>query len=134
MTEEIVGPVFTVYVYPYGAYEETLQLCDDSKPFALTGLIFGPDRTAIEQAEHLFRNAAGNFCINDKPTGAVVSRQPFGGSRHSGTNDKAGSVRELSKKPWYLLLILPTGAWPSGRPRVCAASNLLHQRLGEPSI
>ena len=65
-------------------------MCDDSKPFALTGLIFGPDRTVIGQAEHLFRNAAGNFCINDKPTGAVVSRQPFGGSRHSGTNDKAG--------------------------------------------
>jgi 1-pyrroline-5-carboxylate dehydrogenase len=90
MTEEIFGPVLTVYVYGDDAYEETLRLCDTSTPYGLTGAIFAQDRRAIAQAESSLRYAAGNFYINDKPTGAVVARQPFGGARHSGTNDKAG--------------------------------------------
>lgn len=90
MTEEIFGPVLTVYVYPDDAYLETLRLCDNSTPYGLTGSIVARDREAIAQAESMLRFAAGNFYINDKPTGAVVGRQPFGGARHSGTNDKAG--------------------------------------------
>jgi 1-pyrroline-5-carboxylate dehydrogenase len=90
MTEEIFGPVLTVYVYPDDGYEETLRLCESSAAFALTGSIFAQDREAILQAERILRYAAGNFYINDKPTGAIVGRQPFGGARRSGTNDKAG--------------------------------------------
>jgi 1-pyrroline-5-carboxylate dehydrogenase len=91
MTEEIFGPVLTVLVYPDNAYEETLKRCDTSTGYGLTGSIFARDRQAIAQAEAILRHAAGNFYINDKPTGAVVGRQPFGGARRSGTNDKAGS-------------------------------------------
>lgn len=91
MTEEIFGPVLTVYIYPDNEFEQTLKLCDETSPFALTGSIFAQDRNAIVCAERVLRYAAGNFYINDKPTGAVVGRQPFGGARHSGTNDKAGS-------------------------------------------
>ena len=90
MTEEIFGPVLTVYVYPDEAYEEVLKLCATSTSYALTGSIFAKDRQAIVQAERALRFAAGNFYINDKPTGAIVGRQPFGGARRSGTNDKAG--------------------------------------------
>jgi 1-pyrroline-5-carboxylate dehydrogenase len=97
MTEEIFGPVLTVYVYPDNEFEKTLKLCDASTPFALTGSIFAQDRYAIVQAEQILRYAAGNFYINDKPTGAVVGRQPFGGARHSGTNDKAGSWVNLMR-------------------------------------
>lgn len=97
MTEEIFGPVLTVYIYPDGEYEKTLKLCDESTQFALTGSIFAQDRYAIVQAEQALRYAAGNFYINDKPTGAVVGRQPFGGARHSGTNDKAGSWVNLMR-------------------------------------
>ncbi len=88
--EEIFGPVLTVYVYPDDQYEQTLQLCDESTEYGLTGSIFAKDRRAIALAERVLRFAAGNFYINDKPTGAIVGRQPFGGARHSGTNDKAG--------------------------------------------
>jgi 1-pyrroline-5-carboxylate dehydrogenase len=88
--EEIFGPVLTVYVYPDGEYEQTLKLCDESTPYGLTGSIFAKDRQAIALAERVLRFSAGNFYINDKPTGAIVGRQPFGGARHSGTNDKAG--------------------------------------------
>lgn len=95
MCEEIFGPVITVHVYPDAAYEDTLRLCDRSTPYALTGSIFARDRTAIAAASRLLRHAAGNFYINDKPTGAVVGQQPFGGSRASGTNDKAGSFLNL---------------------------------------
>jgi 1-pyrroline-5-carboxylate dehydrogenase len=91
MTEEVFGPVLTVYVYRDETYEEVLRLCDTATPYGLTGAIFARDRAAIAQAESTLRYAAGNFYINDKPTGAVVGRQPFGGARHSGTNDKAGS-------------------------------------------
>ncbi len=88
--EEIFGPVLTVYVYPDDQYEQTLKLCDESTEYGLTGSIFAKDRRAIALAERVLRFAAGNFYINDKPTGAIVGRQPFGGARHSGTNDKAG--------------------------------------------
>jgi len=97
MTEEIFGPVLTVHVYRDDAYEDTLRLCDTSTPYGLTGAIFAQDRRAIAQAESILRYAAGNFYINDKPTGAIVARQPFGGARHSGTNDKAGSWLNLTR-------------------------------------
>ncbi|RDE10909.1 MAG: 1-pyrroline-5-carboxylate dehydrogenase [Candidatus Thorarchaeota archaeon] len=91
LEDEIFGPVLTVFVYPDREYEKTLHLCDETSPYALTGSIFAKDREAILLATNILENAAGNFYINDKPTGAVVGRQPFGGARASGTNDKAGS-------------------------------------------
>jgi len=95
MQEEIFGPVLTIYVYDDAKYNETLQLCDQTSPYALTGSIFARDRQAIELASQTLLHAAGNFYINDKPTGAVVGQQPFGGGRASGTNDKAGSMINL---------------------------------------
>ena len=95
MCEEIFAPVVSVYVYPDAQYEEMLRVCDQSAPYALTGAIFARDRKAINIALRELRFAAGNFYINDKPTGAVVGQQPFGGSRASGTNDKAGSALNL---------------------------------------
>jgi len=95
MVEEIFGPVVTVYVYKDNEYEATLKLCDETSPYGLTGAIFATDRKAIILAENILRHSAGNFYINDKPTGAVVAQQPFGGSRASGTNDKAGSKLNL---------------------------------------
>jgi len=91
LEEEIFGPVLTVYPYPDEEYEKVLQLCDETSPYALTGGVFARDREAVLQASTRLRNAAGNFYINDKPTGSVVNQQPFGGARRSGTNDKAGS-------------------------------------------
>ena len=88
MVEEIFGPVITIYVYDDNKYEETLELCDRTSPYGLTGSIFARDRYAIDMAFNKLRYAAGNFYINDKPTGAVIAQQPFGGSRASGTNDK----------------------------------------------
>ena len=95
MQEEIFGPVLTIYVYPENEFEETLTLVDETSPYALTGAIFSRDRYAIDLAAKRLVNAAGNFYINDKPTGAVVGQQPFGGARASGTNDKAGSMMNL---------------------------------------
>jgi 1-pyrroline-5-carboxylate dehydrogenase len=95
MEEEIFGPVLTVYVYPDDKYEETLILCSQTSQYALTGSIFAKDRCAVATAERLLVNAAGNFYINDKPTGSVVGQQPFGGARMSGTNDKSGSMINL---------------------------------------
>lgn len=95
MEEEVFGPVLTVYVYPEKEFEETLELCNRTSPYGLTGAILAQDRTAIIKAFEALRFAAGNFYINDKPTGAVVGQQPFGGSRASGTNDKAGSMLNL---------------------------------------
>ena len=95
MCEEIFGPVLTIYVYPAGRFDRALELVDTTSPYALTGSIIARDRSAIEQATVRLRNAAGNFYINDKPTGAVVGQQPFGGARASGTNDKAGSMLNL---------------------------------------
>ncbi|MGD8596527.1 MAG: L-glutamate gamma-semialdehyde dehydrogenase [Anaerolineae bacterium] len=97
MEEEIFGPVLTVYVYPETAYEETLHLCDTTSPYGLTGAVFAQDRRAVHTAANILRHAAGNFYVNDKPTGAVVGLQPFGGSRASGTNDKAGSPLNLER-------------------------------------
>jgi 1-pyrroline-5-carboxylate dehydrogenase len=95
MCEEIFGPVLTVYVYHEDNFEQTLELVDSTSPYALTGSIFSKDRYAVELATTKLRNAAGNFYINDKPTGAVVGQQPFGGARGSGTNDKAGAKVNL---------------------------------------
>lgn len=95
MEEEIFGPVLTIFVYNDEKYEETLHLCNETSPYALTGAVFAKDRQAISAADEILRHSAGNFYINDKPTGAVVGQQPFGGSRASGTNDKAGSMINL---------------------------------------
>ena len=95
MCEEIFGPVLTAYVYDDAKWEETLGVIDRTSPYALTGAVFARDRGAVRQAAAALRNAAGNFYINDKPTGAVVGQQPFGGGRASGTNDKAGSKMNL---------------------------------------
>ncbi len=95
LRDELFGPVVTTYVYPENRYEETLELIDKGAPYALTGAVFARDRSAIEQAEEKLEYAAGNFYVNDKPTGAVVGQQPFGGGRASGTNDKAGSMWNL---------------------------------------
>ncbi len=95
MEEEIFGPVMTIYVYDDAEFAKTLHLCDATSPYALTGAIFATDRSAITLAERTLRNAAGNFYINDKPTGAVVGQQPFGGGRASGTNDKAGGIQNM---------------------------------------
>jgi 1-pyrroline-5-carboxylate dehydrogenase len=95
MEEEIFGPVLTIYVYPENDYEATLKIVDETSPYALTGAVFANDQYALTLANELLRNAAGNFYINDKPTGAVVGQQPFGGARSSGTNDKAGSIINL---------------------------------------
>lgn len=95
MCEEIFGPVLTVYIYEDQRFDETLTLCDTGTPYALTGAIFAQERTALHTMGTALRHAAGNLYINDKPTGAVVGQQPFGGSRASGTNDKAGSMLNL---------------------------------------
>ena len=95
MCEEIFGPVVTAYVYPDVRWHETLSVVDETSPYALTGAIFSRDRKAIREAVSSLRHAAGNFYVNDKPTGAVVGQQPFGGARGSGTNDKAGSKLNL---------------------------------------
>lgn len=95
MVEEIFGPVLTVYVYPDNKFEETIKICDTASPYSLTGAIFSQDRQAIVEMEKAFTGSAGNFYINDKPTGAVIGQQPFGGARASGTNDKAGSILNL---------------------------------------
>jgi 1-pyrroline-5-carboxylate dehydrogenase len=95
LCEEIFGPVVTAYVYPDAKYAETLEIVDRTSPYALTGAVFAQDRAAALQAQQALRHAAGNFYLNDKPTGAVVGQQPFGGARASGTNDKAGSKLNL---------------------------------------
>jgi 1-pyrroline-5-carboxylate dehydrogenase len=97
MQRELFGPLLCVYVYPDDRYEQILELADRTSPYALTGSVFARDRGAIEQAGRALRFAAGNFYVNDKPTGAVVGQQPFGGSRASGTNDKAGSPLNLAR-------------------------------------
>ncbi len=97
MCEEIFGPVVTVYVYPDKQWTETLKLVDATSPYALTGAVFATDRAALREADRALRFAAGNYYVNDKPTGAVVGQQPFGGGRASGTNDKAGSILNLMR-------------------------------------
>jgi 1-pyrroline-5-carboxylate dehydrogenase len=111
MKEEIFGPVMTIYLYEDEKYTETLHLCDETSPYALTGSIFSTDRYAQVEACRILRNAAGNFYYNDKPSGAVVGLQPFGGARKSGTNDKAGSylnlIRWISPRTIKETLIAP---------------------------
>ncbi len=97
MCEEIFGPVVTAYAYPDAKWAETLEILDKTSPYALTGAVFAGERSAVREATSALRNAAGNFYINDKPTGAVVGQQPFGGARASGTNDKAGSRANLTR-------------------------------------
>jgi 1-pyrroline-5-carboxylate dehydrogenase len=97
MCEELFGPVLTIYVYDADRFEETLELVDSTSEYALTGAILSQDRYAIDLATWKLRNSAGNFYINDKPTGAVVGQQPFGGARASGTNDKAGAMINLMR-------------------------------------
>jgi 1-pyrroline-5-carboxylate dehydrogenase len=95
MRDELFGPVVTTYVYDEGRWDDTLDLIDKTAPYGLTGAVFSEDRAAVDDAQERLRYAAGNFYVNDKPTGAVVGQQPFGGSRASGTNDKAGSMWNL---------------------------------------
>ena len=95
METELFGPVLTIFVYEDENWHEVLKLVDTTSQYALTGAIFGQDRYAVVEATNALENAAGNFYINDKPTGAVVGNQPFGGGRASGTNDKAGSMQNL---------------------------------------
>ncbi|MCG3206617.1 MAG: 1-pyrroline-5-carboxylate dehydrogenase 1 [Anaerolineae bacterium] len=114
MEEEIFGPVVTIFVYADEQFDETVSLCDTTSPYALTGAIFAQDRHAIVQMSNALRNAAGNFYINDKPTGAVVGQQPFGGGRASGTNDKAGSAMNMLR--WMTVramkeTMLPPADW-----------------------
>ena len=97
LREEIFGPVLTTFVYDDDTWAETMALVDGTSPYALTGAVFAQDRRAVVQASSALRYAAGNFYINDKPTGAVVGQQPFGGARGSGTNDKAGSKLNLTR-------------------------------------
>lgn len=112
MCEEIFGPVVTIYVYDADKFEETLDILDETSDYALTGAIFSQCRYAIGTATDKLQNAAGNFYINDKPTGAVVGQQPFGGARGSGTNDKAGSYMNLlrwtSPRAFKEALVPPT--------------------------
>ncbi len=114
MQEEIFGPLVTVYVYEDSRWSDMLAVVDETSPYALTGAVFARDRTAVSHAAERLRNAAGNFYVNDKPTGAVVGQQPFGGARASGTNDKAGSpwnlVRWTSPRSIKETMVPPT-AW-----------------------
>ncbi len=97
MERELFGPIMAVYVYDDADWHEVLELVDTTSPYALTGAVFSGDRHAAVEATERLRNAAGNFYINDKPTGSVVGQQPFGGARLSGTNDKAGSALNLQR-------------------------------------
>ena len=97
METELFGPLVTVYVYEDAQWNETLNLVDSTSPYALTGAVFSQDRYALQEAIEVLENSAGNFYINDKPTGAVVGQQPFGGARASGTNDKAGAAANLMR-------------------------------------
>jgi 1-pyrroline-5-carboxylate dehydrogenase len=112
MCEEIFGPVLTVHVYDGAKWQETLDLVDGTSPYALTGAVFADDRGAVREAMATLRHSAGNFYVNDKPTGAVVGQQPFGGARASGTNDKAGSylnlIRWVSPRSVKETLVPPT--------------------------
>ena len=96
-TCEYFGPILAVHVYDDSEYAATLDLVDRTSPYALTGAVFATDRAAVERAHRALRHAAGNFYVNDRPTGSIVSRQPFGGSRASGTNDKAGSMLNVQR-------------------------------------
>jgi 1-pyrroline-5-carboxylate dehydrogenase len=112
MEEEIFGPILTLYIYEDDKLEEALNICECTSPYALTGAIFSKDRVALLKASEILKYAAGNLYYNDKPTGAVVGQQPFGGARSSGTNDKAGShlnlLRWTSPRTIKETLVAPT--------------------------
>jgi 1-pyrroline-5-carboxylate dehydrogenase len=112
MKEELFGPVVTAFVYDEKRYADTLDLIDGGAPYGLTGAVFSRDRSGVDLANERLRYAAGNFYVNDKPTGAVVGQQPFGGARASGTNDKAGSmwnlIRWVSPRTIKELFVAPT--------------------------
>ena len=136
MCEEIFGPVLTVHVYPDAQWSETLDLVDSTSPYALTGAVFSRDRSATREAMATLRGAAGNFYINDKPTGAVVGQQPFGGARASGTNDKAGSflnlVRWVSPRSIKETFVPPTDfKYPFMKTGVGDSMEDLGHKLGE---
>ena len=136
MCEEIFGPVLTVHVYPDAQWSETLDVVDSTSPYALTGAVFSRDRSATREAMATLRGAAGNFYINDKPTGAVVGQQPFGGARASGTNDKAGSflnlVRWVSPRSIKETFVPPTDfKYPYMQTGVGDSMEDLGQKLGE---
>jgi 1-pyrroline-5-carboxylate dehydrogenase len=115
MEQEIFGPILTVYPYRDDAWSDTLRLVDETSPYALTGAVFATERAAVDEAMTALRNAAGNFYINDKPTGAVVGQQPFGGARASGTNDKAGSAANLLR--WVSIRAIKETRQPARRWR-----------------
>ena len=123
MRKEIFGPIVSAYVYDDAKWSETIAMVDQTSPYALTGAIFSQDRYAINEATMGLRQAAGNFYINDKPTGAVVGQQPFGGARASGTNDKAGSILNLlggshrarSRRPSRHLMTGRTPSWADSK-------------------
>ena len=112
LRDELFGPVVTAFVYDESKWHDTLDLVDSTSAYALTGAVFSGDRYAIDEAHEALRYAAGNFYVNDKPTGAVVGQQPFGGARASGTNDKAGSmwnlIRWVSPRTIKETLVPPT--------------------------
>ena len=112
MEEEIFGPILTVYVYENDKLEEAIGYCESTSPYGLTGSVFAQDRVAADKITRALRYCAGNFYINDKPTGAVVGMQPFGGSRASGTNDKAGGefnlIRWVTPRTIKETLVSPT--------------------------
>eukprot|EP00095_Tigriopus_kingsejongensis_P004098 maker-scaffold8184_size2827-snap-gene-0.0 protein:Tk04098 transcript:maker-scaffold8184_size2827-snap-gene-0.0-mRNA-1 annotation:"1-pyrroline-5-carboxylate dehydrogenase" len=117
MCEELFGPVLTVYVYDESKWTETLKIMDESSDYALTGSVFSNDRYALAEANEILKNAAGNFYINDKPTGAVVGQQPFGGARASGTNDKAEANEILKNAAGnFYINDKPTGAVVGQQP------------------
>jgi 1-pyrroline-5-carboxylate dehydrogenase len=115
MEQEIFGPILTVYPYRDDAWSDTLRLVDETSPYALTGAVFATERAAVDEAMTALRNAAGNFYVNDKPTGAVVGQQPFGGARASGTNDKAGSAANLLR--WVSIRAIKETRQPARRWR-----------------
>ena len=112
MCEEIFGPVLTLCLYPDQSFEEYLKILDETSEYALTGAIFSKDRYAIQKALDVLKHSAGNFYINDKPTGAVVGQQPFGGARGSGTNDKAGAKANLTR--WVSMRTIKENLKPVG--------------------
>ena len=114
MCHELFGPVLTVYTYDPAQFEETLRICDATSEYALTGSIFAEDRRAVRTAEAALVNAAGNFYVNDKCTGAAVGEQPFGGSRKSGTNDKTGTI--LNNLKWTSQRTIKETFAPLGSP------------------
>ena len=117
MNDELFGPVLTVYVYDDAKWSDMFALIDTTSPYALTGSIYSPDPVALRQAEQALINSAGNLYMNDKPTGAVIGQQPFGGMRGSGTNDKAGSWMNLLRWTSPRVIketLLPQTAWRFG--------------------